>query len=128
MAERALASRHSESTRGLVRCAASGRGTAGGSAYRPQRGASINPDATAALDRIVSALEESRYAAAPRPADPASLRTDVETCSVALHTAATPVARRRATWWPVSALRRPRTIGTTVAAAEGNEEVLEQVS
>lgn len=86
---------------------------------------SINPDAVAALDRIVVAVEESRYAAVPREVDLAAFRADVERCVTALHTGVSVNAQRRAMWWPVSALRRTRAVVAGRAAAE-NEEVLER--
>jgi hypothetical protein len=67
---------------------------------RPRHGADVAPDAVAALDRVVSTLELSRYA---RSWDPGtSLRADVETCLAALHGGAPRAARRRAEWWPRS--------------------------
>ncbi|WP_182526343.1 transglutaminaseTgpA domain-containing protein [Nocardioides dongkuii] len=73
-------------------------------AERPATGAHVAPGAVRALDRIVAALEQQRYARAA--ADPGSLRQEAETCVAALQAGATPRARRRAEWWPRSLFRR----------------------
>ena len=78
---------------------------------RPARGPELAPQAVAALDRLVVALERSRYA---RPDahgphdDGAALRADVEACAEALRSGVAPRTRRRAHWWPTSVLRRER--------------------
>lgn len=96
-----------------------------------------HPVAAEALDRIVRAVEESRYAADPRRIDPAELRVDVEVCATALSAGATPRARRLAAWWPASALHRSRLLRSgTLVGSEGSagglvtqddEEVLDRI-
>ena len=98
---------------------------------------SPNPVATEALDRIVRAVEESRYAAAPGRFDLVALRADVEVCAAWLSAGATPRSRRLARWWPSSALRsaqrrRGATAGGGVRPANGlvtqaDEEVLDRI-
>jgi transglutaminase-like putative cysteine protease len=80
---------------------------------RPPHGPRIAPDAVRALDRIVRALELSRYAREGGPEE--SPRADVETCLASLYGGAPRSARRRAEWWPRSVVgrrstRRPRTV------------------
>ncbi|MQW76477.1 hypothetical protein GHK92_11375 [Nocardioides sp. dk4132] len=80
---------------------------------RPAHGAQVAPEATAALDRLVLALERGRYA---RPGNPVpQVRADAETCLAALEGGAPRRARRRAAWWPRTAFTRrtptPRRLG-----------------
>ncbi len=86
-------------------------------------GNAVNPDAVAALDRIVLALEEVRYSAISVRSDVAQLRADVECCTSALGTGVSPAARRRALWWPISAFRRSEREGVRQPSIE-NEEIL----
>lgn len=78
---------------------------------RPAHGAATNPEARAALDRIVAAVERSRYAP---PGASAAAETDLRaatgTCIEALRAGVTTSARRRAEWLPAS-LRRRRGVG-----------------
>ncbi len=77
---------------------------------RPAHGPDYAPEALAALGRLVSALERSRYARSYDAEDDASLRADTELVAEAI-TAGTPSrARRRARWLPASVLsrRQPR--------------------
>ncbi|GAB3265767.1 transglutaminase family protein [Nocardioides dilutus] len=76
---------------------------------RPRRGPEVNSDAVVALDRIVLALELSRYAERDPGADGA-WRADAETCVVALTGGATLRTRRRAEWWPRSLFARERVV------------------
>ncbi|HET6967951.1 MAG TPA: hypothetical protein VFI44_06720, partial [Ornithinibacter sp.] len=76
---------------------------------RPRRGPEVNPDAVVALDRVVLALELSRYA--ERDAGIAgSWHADTETCILALTGGATLRVRRRAEWWPRSLFVRERVV------------------
>jgi hypothetical protein len=89
---------------------------------RPPHGPRVAPEAVRALDRIVRALELSRYAREGGGGE--SPRADVETCMAALHGGAPRSARRRAEWWPRSvvgtrARRRPRTAERPVEARYG---------
>jgi transglutaminase-like putative cysteine protease len=72
---------------------------------RPVRGPQTNPEAVEALERIVQALELSRYAPAGQPvAATEAMRACTEVCAEALRAGATPRARRTALWWPRSVL------------------------
>lgn len=82
-----------------------GRPVARSSPVRPAHGTEVAPGAVAALERIVTAVEVSRYAR-PGRASSTSLRADVETCTQALLGGVTGTTRRRATWLPRSVLRR----------------------
>jgi transglutaminase-like putative cysteine protease len=74
---------------------------------RPRRGPEVNPEAVVALDRIVLALELSRYAERD-PGGHGAWRADTETCVLALTGGATLRTRRRAEWWPRSLFVRER--------------------
>jgi transglutaminase-like putative cysteine protease len=67
---------------------------------RHPHGEGTNPEATAAVQRIVLLVERARYARSP--ADPGDVRTDVETCVEALHSAASRRRRLLAGWLPTS--------------------------
>jgi len=71
---------------------------------RPRRGPETNPDAVAALDLLVGALERLRYARAD-DAGRGTWRAETELCVEALHGGATRRARRTAEWWPRSVFR-----------------------
>jgi transglutaminase-like putative cysteine protease len=85
---------------------------------RPRRGREVNPEAVDALDRVVLALELSRYAER-EPGPAGSWSADVEVCVLALEGGTTLRARRRAEWWPRSLLVRERVIGKP---ADGDED------
>jgi transglutaminase-like putative cysteine protease len=75
------------------------------------RGPDADPDATAALHRLVALLERARYARF-LPAGATTLervRADVEACAEALRAGSGPRRRRRAAWFPVSLLTSVRT-------------------
>ena len=74
---------------------------------RPLRGPAVAPDAVAALDRIVLAVERLRYAR-DDGSSPAALRAELETVSSSLYGGARRGARRRASWWPASVFVRSR--------------------
>jgi len=76
-------------------------------AERPAHGPEVNPDAVAALDLLVLALERLRYSRGDGAAAPA-LRAEVETVVESMYGGATRGNRRRATWWPRSVVSRPR--------------------
>lgn len=76
---------------------------------RPRRGPDTNPVAVEALDRIVLALELSRYAER-EPGPDGSWAADVETCVLALVGGTTARVRRRAEWWPRSLFARERMV------------------
>ncbi len=86
-----------------------GRSGVSDEVVRPARGAGIAPEAVAALDRLVLALEHQRYSrptdarSVDVPIDPQTVR-DAEVVTASLFGGATAHARRRATWWPVSVL------------------------
>ena len=75
-------------------------------ADRPAHGASINPDAVVALDRIVADLERTRYARPGTGGQAAErhLRAEGTTCVEALEAGVPPRTRRRARLWPASVL------------------------
>lgn len=75
---------------------------------RPQRGRGQSPEAAAALDRLVGAVEALRYAR-PRAREWVGLRDDVELVVGSLVAGATPEAGRRAAWWPASTFSRRST-------------------
>lgn len=77
-----------------------------GQTQRPARGPGVNPEAEAALIRVVMAVERDRYAPNDDSADSASLRADAEVCAAAIAAGATPRVRRRARWWPASVTTR----------------------
>ena len=84
-------------------------GSPGDDTERPAHGEEVNPEAVAALDRLVSAVEVGRYAPDPPPLSEEAadgLRDDLDRCEAALTAGATPRARRRAAWAPGSVLRR----------------------
>jgi transglutaminase-like putative cysteine protease len=76
----------------------------------PVRGAAADPEASAALDRLVRLLERARYArVVPESGDPVgwaesvrAVRTDVERCVQSLRAGASRGQRSRARWVPVS--------------------------
>jgi hypothetical protein len=73
------------------------------------RGPNANPEAAAALDRLVHSLERSRYARAS--ADPAGasdqMRRDTETCVAAMRAGTSRQRRTRAAWLPASLWKSP---------------------
>jgi transglutaminase-like putative cysteine protease len=91
---------------------------------RPVTGPLTNPEAVECLDRIVQALELSRYAPAGQPlAASEEMRACAQVCAEALRAGVTPRARRTATWWPRSVLfgsaRGQAAPTTRVRAAQG---------
>jgi transglutaminase-like putative cysteine protease len=69
---------------------------------RPSHGPRVAPEAVAALDRLVTAVELGRYAPPGREADRTELRGDAELCVASLVGGTVRSARRRAAWWPRS--------------------------
>lgn len=72
------------------------------------RGAAANPEAAAALDRLVADVERARYSRGAdcergRPVE--SVRADVETCVAALKAGSVKKHRRAAVWLPASLVR-----------------------
>ena len=90
---------------------------------RPAHGPAVAPEAVAALDRLVLALELLRYSRGGQVADEAAVRADAETCLAGLAGGATRAARRRAAWWPKSVLtftfRAPQPTQATVETRYG---------
>ena len=75
---------------------------------RPPQGRSANPEAAAALDRLVRAVELERYSGRALVVDPAELESDVDTCTAALAAGVSTAQRRKARWLPRSLRgRRP---------------------
>jgi transglutaminase-like putative cysteine protease len=76
---------------------------------RPRHGADVSPEGESALHRIVSTIEQQRYAR-PGTDQAAILKADAETVIAALEGGVTRGARRRAEWLPRSLFasrRRP---------------------
>jgi hypothetical protein len=71
---------------------------------RPPRGRDAAPEAAAALDRLVLALERLRYSRGRDAGDPQAVVDDARAVVASLHDGADVPARRRARWWPVSVL------------------------
>ncbi|WP_116572222.1 transglutaminaseTgpA domain-containing protein [Nocardioides gansuensis] len=93
---------------------------------RPVRGREQAPEAADALDRLVGALERSRYAREPGESDLAALRADVTAVEAALTAGVSRRTLRRATWWPRSLRLDPR--GRTVSTAPSRGEAPVQVA
>jgi len=95
---------------------------------RPPLGRVANPEAAAALDRLVSALELERYSGRELVVDPAELEADVTTCVSSLTAGVPTSARMRAQWWPRS-LRRPTAVGESITRMRSaRESVVDHVS
>jgi hypothetical protein len=76
---------------------------------RPRHGPDVSPEGESALHRIVSTIEQQRYAR-PGTDQAAILKADAETVIAALEGGVTRGARRRAEWLPRSLFvsrRRP---------------------
>jgi len=90
---------------------------------RPRRGAEVSPEGTAALDRLVLALERLRYSQADLGQDldhgqDGAVVADARTVLAALRGGADERARRRARWWPTSVLPWRRRREVSVAEEE----------
>ncbi len=73
---------------------------------RPRRGRDQAPEAAQALDRLVLALEHSRYARDPELFTAERFRADAELVETSLLAGVTPHDARRAVWWPPSVAGR----------------------
>ena len=73
---------------------------------RPRRGRDQAPEAAQALDRIVVALERSRYARDPESFTAEQHAGDAVLVEQALAAGVTPREVRRAAWWPASVVGR----------------------
>jgi transglutaminase-like putative cysteine protease len=80
--------------------------TGGERADRPRRGRDQAPEAAAALDRLVSVLEHSRYSRNPETFTAERFAGDAGVVEAALAAGVTPREVRRATWWPASVVGR----------------------
>lgn len=69
---------------------------------RPRRGRDQAPEAAHALDRLVGALEHSRYSRDPERFTAERFRAEAELVEASLAAGVTPRAARRAAWWPAS--------------------------
>ncbi|MBS2937595.1 transglutaminase domain-containing protein [Nocardioides sp. J2M5] len=76
---------------------------------RPRRGRDQAPEAAQALDRLVAALERSRYARDPEAYTAEVFRADAELVEESLAAGVTPREVRRAAWWPASVVGRRTT-------------------
>lgn len=91
---------------------------------RPRRGKGLAPEGAAALDRLVTELEETRYARSSTPGDSHVRAADVAAVEEALVAGVAPRVARRARRWPRSlrpAPHRPATEVVTRAPAEQRE-------
>nr|WP_300045360.1 DUF3488 and transglutaminase-like domain-containing protein [uncultured Nocardioides sp.] len=75
---------------------------------RPRRGRDQAPEAAQALDRLVSALERSRYARDPETFTADHLAGDLVLVEESLVAGVTSREARRAEWWPTSVVGRRR--------------------
>ncbi|MCW2735396.1 DUF3488 and transglutaminase-like domain-containing protein [Nocardioides sp.] len=83
------------------------RPTAGGARPdRPRRGRDQAPEAARALDRLVTALEHSRYARNPETFTADRFRDELTLVEESLAAGVTPRDVRRAAWWPASVTGR----------------------
>ena len=102
----------------------------GGRSERPRRGRGEAPEAAQALDRLVGAVERSRYAPAGAGTTD-GLHEDAETVLDALRCGVTGRVQRRAEWWPRSVVgtvrRRPRRAKNGDGATPAVERVEELV-
>jgi transglutaminase-like putative cysteine protease len=73
---------------------------------RPRRGRVQAPEAADALDRLVAALEHSRYARDPETFTADRFADDLTLVEDALAAGVTPREVRRAAWWPASVVGR----------------------
>ncbi|MDR7253854.1 transglutaminase-like putative cysteine protease [Nocardioides sp. BE266] len=73
---------------------------------RPRRGRDQAPEAAEALDRLVGALEHSRYARDPEVFTAERFHADAALVEEAMAAGATPRDVRRASWWPSSVVGR----------------------
>ncbi|KAA1417927.1 transglutaminase domain-containing protein [Nocardioides humilatus] len=74
---------------------------------RPRTGPDADPEATMALERIISALELARYARPGSSVPPPGLADDALTCIASLEAGVTPSVATRARWLPRSVWQRP---------------------
>jgi hypothetical protein len=73
---------------------------------RPRRGRDQAPEAAQALDRLVGALERSRYSRNPETFTADQFAGDAHVVEEALAAGVTPREVRRAEWWPASVVGR----------------------
>ncbi len=73
---------------------------------RPRRGREQAPEAAQALDRLVGALEHSRYSRHPESFTAERFAADADLVEQALAAGVTPRDVRRAQWWPASVVGR----------------------
>ncbi|GAB3035729.1 transglutaminase [Nocardioides flavus (ex Wang et al. 2016)] len=100
---------------------------------RPRRGRDQAPEASHALDRLVAALEHSRYARDPETFTADRFADDLVIVEEALAAGVTPREVRRAAWWPASVAGRrtswrSRTrAGQTRAGATADETSVDEL-
>ncbi len=86
---------------------------------RPRRGRDQAPEAAQALDRLVRALEHSRYARDPESFTAARFHADAALVEQSLSAGVTPRDVRRAAWWPPSVAGRRRSWRPRVSTRAG---------
>ena len=90
---------------------------------RPRRGRDQAPEAAHALDRLVMALERSRYSRNPGAFTAEQFHADAATVEEALAAGVSPRVVRRAAWWPASVVgrgvrRRPRAVAPAPSSTD----------
>ncbi|WP_210648509.1 DUF3488 and transglutaminase-like domain-containing protein [Nocardioides sp. SYSU D00065] len=90
---------------------------------RPRRGREQAPEAAAALDRLVQALEHSRYSRDPETFTAQRFEPELALVEESLAAGVPPRAARRAQWWPASVVgrrapRRSRSYGRSRPRAQ----------
>jgi hypothetical protein len=73
---------------------------------RPRTGPDADPEATAALERLVAAIEVARYARPGSIVPSAGLAADAQVCCASLEAGVARSAALRARWLPRSAWQR----------------------
>ncbi len=81
-------------------------GHSDGHTDRPRQGRAQAPEAAESLDRLVLALEQSRYSRAPEMFTADQFHADAARVESALSAGVSGRTRRRAAWWPASVLGR----------------------
>lgn len=96
---------------------------------RPRTGPEVNPEATLALDRLVRALEQTRYGRpGTAPQRDEEWLADLDSCAAALTAGVGTRTQRRATWWPVSVVGRRSTRRPTPRVAPSHAGTVDHLT
>lgn len=87
---------------------------------RPATGPGVNPSAVTALEQLVAALEQDRYAPAGAAVADGEVRQWADTCVAALRAGSPARAVRRASWWPRSAFSGDPAPGSSGSSSVGS--------